>query len=66
LLGHHPRRPQRQVRHVGEDRDAVSLGQDERHQRPRVEEAALVRVVLDPDQVEARFVGNPCHLQGFL
>jgi hypothetical protein len=66
VLGHHPRRPQRQVRHVGEDRDAVGFREDEGHQRPRVEEAALVWMVLDPDQVEARFVGNPCHLKGFL
>jgi hypothetical protein len=66
VLGQHPRRSQRQVPDVREDRDAVGFRQHERHQRPCVEEAALVRMVLDPDQIEARFVGHPCHLQGFL
>ena len=46
-------RTQRHVEHVGGDPDAVGPGRDEGHERPRVEERRLVRVVLEGHQVEA-------------
>ena len=49
---------QRQVRDVGEEADALGPAGEVGEQRPRVEEAALVRVVLDADEVEPEAVGE--------
>jgi hypothetical protein len=46
---------QRQIRDVGSELDPLGPRRDEREQAERVEEAALVRVILDPDEVEAKF-----------
>jgi hypothetical protein len=50
-LGHDRRRAQRQVGDVREERDPTSLGQQRGDQRKGVEEAALVRMILDPDEL---------------
>jgi hypothetical protein len=57
-LGHHGGRAQRQVRHVGEERNALGLGDQRRYQRPGVEEVPLVGVILDADEVEPGFIGH--------
>jgi hypothetical protein len=56
-LRHHGGRPQRQVRHVDEEGNALCLGEQRRYQRPGVEEAPLVGVILDADEVERGLVG---------
>ena len=52
------RRPQRDVEHVGGDADALGPRRDEGHERPRVQERRLVRVVLEGDQVESGGLGR--------
>src|SRR5207253_5271754 len=52
-FGEHGRWAQRDVGHVGEDGDPLSAHGNRCEQSPRVVEAALVGVILDPDQVEA-------------
>jgi hypothetical protein len=54
---------QRQVRDVGREVDPVRLRRDRRQQRERVEEAALVRVVLERDEVQALALGQPRELE---
>ena len=61
-LGQHRRRAQWQVRDVGEERDPARLCEQRCDERQRVEEARLVRMVLDRNQPEAALVGDPCEL----
>jgi hypothetical protein len=49
---------QGEVGDVGEDPHVFSLGQQRRHQDPRVEESPLVRMVLDPDDIDSVDVGR--------
>src|SRR4028118_424514 len=58
-LRQHGRRPQGQVRDVGEEADVLGDGHEGRDERPGVQEPPLVGVVLDTDEVEARPVGGP-------
>jgi hypothetical protein len=58
LLGDHRGTAQGQVRNVREDVHPLRLGKERGDQHPRVEKATLVRVVLDPDEVEALVVGQ--------
>ena len=51
--GQHRRRAQRQVDHVGDEPEAGGLGGQGRQQRPHVEEARLVGVVLHAQHVQA-------------
>ena len=51
-LGDHRRRPQRQVGHVRRQADAPRAGGEVGEERESVEEAALVGVVLDCNEVE--------------
>src|SRR5438093_8118438 len=55
-LGEHGRRAQRHVRDVGKETDARGPHRDRGQERPGVEEAALIRVVLDADDVEPELV----------
>ena len=57
-LREHHGQPQRQVRDVRREEDAVGLRRDHREQRERVEEAALVRMVLERDDVEVLALGE--------
>ena len=59
--GQHGGRPQRQVGHVGEEADVLRLGRERREQRPGLQEARLVRVVLHADEVEPELVGAARH-----
>ena len=52
-LGQNRRRPQRQVGHVGHEAHPLRARCDVGEELERVEEAPLVGVILDPDQVEA-------------
>ena len=54
----HDRRSQRDVRDVRGDPHVGRLRGDEREQRPGIEEASLVRVILERDQVEAEDIGE--------
>ena len=56
--GQHRRRAQRQVDDVGRQPDPVGAGGDVGEQRPGVEEARLVGVVLVADQVEPGLLGQ--------
>jgi hypothetical protein len=56
LLGDHRRAAERQVGDVGEEADPLGAGEQVGDQRPSVEEAPLVWVVLDADQVEPELV----------
>src|SRR5438874_7459717 len=58
LFGQHWRRPEGQVRNIGEDADLPGLGQKVADQRHGVQEPPLVWMVLDPDEVEAGGVGR--------
>src|SRR5919108_801199 len=58
--GWSPFTAQRQVGDVGEDAKPLGAGEQIGEQRPGVEEAPLVRVVLDPDQVEPQPVASGC------
>ena len=60
--GEHDRRAQRQVGDVGRDADVGGRRRDDRQQRPGVEEARLVRVVLEADEVQPGDVGEPREL----
>ncbi len=51
--GQHRRWPQRQVRHVGSQPDVARMTGDKAEQGRRVEEARLVRMVLERGKVEA-------------
>jgi hypothetical protein len=55
----HHRGSQRQIRDVRRHPDVGRLRRDHRQQRPRVEEARLVRVILEGDQVEPDRIGEP-------
>ena len=57
LLRDHRRQPERQVRDVREEPDALGARDQVADQRPGLEVTPLVRVVLDPDEVEAELVG---------
>src|SRR5579864_7121914 len=57
-LGQHGGRPKRKVGDVRKDRDAFGPHRDRYQKRPRVEEAALIGMVLDSDDVEAELVGE--------
>jgi hypothetical protein len=50
---------QREIGDVREDADAFRPRQLVSDQRERVQVAPLVRVILDPDQIEAELVGAP-------
>ena len=63
-LGEHGRRAQGQVGHVGEEADALGYGNERRDERPGVEEAPLVWMILDADEVEAGPVGGPRGARG--
>src|SRR5215470_11272497 len=58
-LGHDRGRSERQVGDVGEESDPVRLREQRGDQGEGIEEASLVRVVLDADVVEAGLVGQP-------
>jgi hypothetical protein len=58
----HDRRPQRQVRDVRRHTHAGRLRRDHGEKRPGVQEARLVRVVLEGDEVEPDDVGDPGEL----
>ena len=51
--GEYRRWPQRQIRHVREERDVLGLRGEGREEGPGVEEVRLVRVVLHAEDVEA-------------
>jgi len=55
------RRAQRQVQHVGGERHPVGAGGEVGEQRPGVEEARLVGVVLEADDVEPQLLGQFGH-----
>lgn len=57
LLRDHRRPAQRQVRDVGKEAHAFRPREQVADQRPRLEVPPLVRVVLDPDQIDAELVG---------
>ena len=57
-LGEHHGQPQRQVGDVRREVDLVGLRRDHREQRERVEEAPLVGVVLERDDVEVLALGE--------
>jgi hypothetical protein len=57
-LGEDRRQPQRQVDHVRQQSDVVDPPCGVREQPPRIEEATLVGVVLDADEIEPRPVGG--------
>ena len=61
LLGQQRRVAQRQVGDVGEEAEALRARQQVADQREGVEEAALVRMVLDADQVEPAALGGGHH-----
>ena len=56
-LGEHGRRAQRQVRHVRRQMHPGGLPGEHRQQGPGVQEAGLVGVVLDGDQVQPGRLG---------
>jgi hypothetical protein len=51
-------RAQREVGHVGEQADALRPAGDEGQERPCVQEAPLIRVVLDADEVQSHALGE--------
>lgn len=59
LLGDDRRAAQRQVGHIGKEPDPLGSCGQPRDQRERVEEAPLVRMVLDADQVETELIREP-------
>ena len=61
-LGEHQRVAEREVRHVEREADARRRRRGDGEERPRVEEAALVGVVLEGDEVEPGRVGEPRQL----
>src|SRR5438105_12291306 len=65
-FGEHGWWAQLDVGHVGEDGDPLSAHGNRCEQSPRVVEAALVGVILDPDQVEAKLVRQDGVVHGSL
>jgi hypothetical protein len=57
-LADHRGSAQRQVRDVGKERDPAGLGQQGGDQREGVQEASLVGVILDADELEPALVGH--------
>jgi hypothetical protein len=65
LLGDHRRQAKRQVRDVGEDAETLGAGEQIGHQRPGLEKAPLIRVVLDAEQIQPESVGADGELASF-
>lgn len=61
LLREHRRIAQRQVGHGGEECEPLRAREQVADQRERVEEAALIGMVLDADQVEPAALGGVDH-----
>jgi hypothetical protein len=56
-VGQRRRKPERQIRDIGHELDRVRAPCDVGEQRERVEEAALVGVVLDAEEIEPQLLG---------
>jgi hypothetical protein len=58
-LGEHGGRAQLQIGHIRHEVDHSGQGDECRHQGPGVEEAALVGMILDPDELQAGTLDRP-------